>query len=178
MAIFKEHRDSILRFVQKRRSVVARDREESALKQGLCFLHHNVDQNQVAEPMEVVPMYSLVAKLFSRKIAADIRRADGGREPPVNIMRVTRVFLGAPSAGPSSEIGLRIAQLVKGVQANGPACPRLQVFGILAGMDDKSPWLEPSSLRRHSSRGSSKVCGGIRICWPTLRGATSSRGRT
>jgi hypothetical protein len=144
VAIFKEHRDSILRFVQTRRSVMAREREESALKQGLGFLHHNVGRHQVVETMEVVPMYSLVAKLFSRKIAADMLRADGSQEPPVNIMRVTRVLLGAPSAGPSSEseTRLRIAQLVKGVQANGPACPRLHVFGILAGMDDKSPWLE------------------------------------
>jgi hypothetical protein len=48
-------------------------------------------------------MYRLVARIFSRKVAADARRADGGREQPVNIMRVTRVLLGAPGAGPSSE---------------------------------------------------------------------------
>ena len=144
VALFKENREAVVRFVQTRRSVAAREREESTLKRGLGFLHHGVAGRQAAavEPMEVGAMYALVARVFSRKIAADASApAAAAAAPPVNIMRVTRAALAAPPAG-AAEARLAIARLVKGVRAHADACPRLRVFGVLAGMDEGSPWLE------------------------------------
>jgi hypothetical protein len=148
--LFREHREVILGFVQARRSVEARDKAEERQMKGLGFLHHQAGLGPAVDPMDLVLLNQTVARVFARKIAADVRHRDG-REPHLNIMRTTRLVM-VDTYGGGSAVKMQIAKMVRGLEVHAEAQPRLAVFRLLAGMDPARPWCASPPTQSASSR--------------------------
>ena len=135
--LFKEHREVILGFVQARRSIEAREKEEEQQMKGLGFLHLSGHSHAV-DPMDIAPLNHTVARIFARKITTDLQHRNG-REPHLNIMRTTRLVMNDTDGG-GKATKLQIDKLVRGLEVHAASQPRLEVFKILVGMDPSKPW--------------------------------------